>query len=57
MRSVSIDRGGFGLRIEFDEPMPVLRGKNGTVLVQLIDKPTDAKDIALNYRLVPFGAQ
>lgn len=54
-QSITIDRGGFGVRIELDEPRPVLRGVNNTVLIQLADKATPAGKISLNYRLVPFG--
>lgn len=52
--SVIIDRGGYGVRIEFDKPRNVLRGANNTVLIQLADKKTPAGAISLNYRLVPF---
>ncbi len=52
---VLIDRGGFGVRIVLDKPRPVLRGQNNTVLIRLADRATAAKDVAISYRLVPFG--
>src|SRR5262249_12214327 len=52
---VLIDRGGFGVRILLDRPRPVQRGSNNTVMIRLTDKLTAAKDVALSYRLVPFG--
>jgi hypothetical protein len=55
-RTVVIDRGGYGVRIELEKPMKVMRGARDTVLIQLVDKPTPAGAIALKYRLVPFGA-
>ena len=54
-RAVVIDRGGFGVRVEFDEPMPVKRGLHDTVLVRLASAPTNASAISLAYRLVPFS--
>jgi hypothetical protein len=52
---IVIDRGGFGVAIELDQPRPVLSGENATVLIRLIDSPTAASKIGLQYRLVPFG--
>lgn len=50
-----IDRGGFGVRIYLDRPRSVQRGAKGVLLIRLADKVTPAKDVALSYRLVPFG--
>lgn len=55
--AVLIDRGGFGVRIILDKARPVLRGLNNTVLIRLADQVTPAGDIALAYRLVPFGME
>ena len=58
-KSVRIDRGGFGVVIEFAEPLTVSLGQNSTVLIHLVEpapKPTPAERVALQYRLVPFGA-
>jgi len=57
-QTVRIDRGGFGVEIRLDQPAKVLLGANNTVMVQIVEegpKPTPAKDVALKYRLVPFG--
>ncbi len=54
-RGVVIDRGGFGVTIEFDQFRPVRRGEADTVLIQLASEPTPAGAIALTYRLIPFG--
>lgn len=53
-RTVTIDRGGFGVRIEFDEPRRVSRGERDTVLIELTTTPKPAGDLSLSYRLVPF---
>lgn len=55
-KTVVIDRGGFGVRIELEQPAKVRRGETNTVLIQLVDTPTPASKVALKYRLVPFGA-
>ena len=52
---VKIDRGGFGVRMLFDKPRTVMLGMNATVMVRLADKLTDAKNVSMAYRLVPFG--
>jgi hypothetical protein len=54
-KTVTIDRGGFGVRIELDKPRRVLRGENNTVLIELIEKPTAASGVSIGYRLVPFN--
>jgi hypothetical protein len=54
---VVIDRGGFGVRIEFDRERPVKRGMSDTVLVQLAMGRTAAKDVGLEYSLVPFSGE
>jgi hypothetical protein len=56
-KTVMIDRGGFGVRIELEKPMKVRRGAKNTVLIQLVDGPTSADQIGLKYRLVPFVGQ
>lgn len=58
VRRVRIDRGGFGIDIQFDKPTTVKRGQNQTILIQLIEpaaKPTPAAKVGVKYRLVPFG--
>ncbi|MCX5662502.1 MAG: hypothetical protein NTW19_22705 [Planctomycetota bacterium] len=57
-QKIRIDRGGFGVEIQLEKPMPVKLGQNGTVLIQLADpaaKPAAADTVALKYKLVPFG--
>ncbi len=57
-QKIRIDRGGFGVEIQLEKPMKVLLGANRTVLIQITaegPKPTPAKNVALKYRLVPFG--
>jgi hypothetical protein len=56
-KTVIIDRGGYGVRIELPHPAPVRRGENNTVLIQLIDKPAPVDQVSVRYRLVPFAAQ
>jgi hypothetical protein len=55
-KTVVIDRGGFGVRIELDEPRKVLRGEASTLLIRLASQPVPASTVALKYRIVPFGA-
>lgn len=52
--AILIDRHGYGARVELPKPMPVLLGKNDTVLVQLASKTTPASAISLQYRIVPY---
>jgi hypothetical protein len=55
---VRIDRGGFGVEIVFEKPLPVQLGQNNTVLVQLVapgSAPVPAEKIELKYKLAPFG--
>ncbi|MCS7160951.1 MAG: hypothetical protein RMJ19_10820, partial [Gemmatales bacterium] len=54
-KALLIDRGGFGVRIYFDQPRPVFRTSQGVLFVQLTDKVVAAREIRLSYRLVPFG--
>ena len=57
-QSVRIDRGGFGVDIQFEKPTIVKLGQNHTILIQLLapaSKPTAAEKIGLKYKLVPFG--
>jgi len=54
-KTVVVDRGGFGVRIEMNELHPVHRGQNNTILIQLAGELTSARDVHLNYRLMPFN--
>lgn len=53
-KTIIIDRGGFGVRIELNKPRSIHRGANSTVLVRLADGLTPAAEVAFNYVLVPF---
>ena len=58
-RAVRIDRGGFGVDVRFEKPMPVKLGQNNTLLIMLVEpapKPTPAERVALKYTIAPFGA-
>jgi len=55
-KTVVIDRGGFGVRVELEQRRPVVRGQRDTVLVRLTDGPAPAGEIGLRYRLLPYGA-
>lgn len=55
-KSLVIDRGGFGVRIELDQACKVRLGERDTILIQLIDAATPASKVSLRYRLAPFGA-
>jgi len=52
--TIVLTRKDFGLRIELEKPLLVHRGKNSTLLIHLIDKPTPADQVAIRYALVPF---
>ena len=53
-QTVQVDRGGYGVRIELPEEMPVKRGANSTILIQLTDKEVPAEAIKLKYRITPY---
>jgi hypothetical protein len=57
-QSVRVDRGGFGVEVRFEEPMPVKLAQSGVLLVELVapaPKPTPAERVGLKYTLVPFN--
>jgi len=51
---IEIDRYGYGCRVIFAQPMTVILGKNDTLLVKLVDKPTPAREVRFAYRLEPY---
>jgi hypothetical protein len=53
--AITIDRGGFGVRIELDKARPVMHGPSGALWIRLADRVVLAKDVSMTYRLVPFG--
>ena len=53
-KTIVIDRGGFGVRVELESPHRVLLGQSSTVLIQLVEGTTPAREISLKYRLIPF---
>ena len=54
-KTITIDRGGFGARIELEKPLPISRGTNSTILIEIVDEITPASDVHLEYRIIPFG--
>lgn len=55
---VRIDRGGFGVDIQFERPITVKLGQNNTILCQLVAPPAPAmpaEQVRLKYKLIPFG--
>ena len=52
--SITIDRGGYGVRIVLDKPRTVHRGANSTVMIHLTNGKTLPDDIAIEYTLIPF---
>lgn len=57
-QKIRIDRGGFGVEVQLEKPLPVQLGEKETVLIQLAvegPKPTPAADVRAKYRLVPFA--
>jgi hypothetical protein len=52
--AVEIDRHGFGCRVALPRLMPVMRGSNDTLLIQLAGEPTPASEVALTYTLIPY---
>ena len=55
-KTVVIDRGGFGVRIELDKARPISRGTNHTIMIELVKGWAPAPAVSLEYRLTPFGA-
>ena len=53
-QTITLDRGGFGLRIALDQPRRVHRGDNHTLLIELTTVPTPASKLSLSYQLIPF---
>ena len=53
-KTILVDRGGFGVRIELDTSHHVQRGANNTLLIRIVDKATPAQEVRIEYRLVPF---
>ncbi|MBM3997543.1 MAG: hypothetical protein FJ303_25860 [Planctomycetes bacterium] len=53
--AITIDRGGFGVRIELDKPRAVQLGAKHAIWIRLADRTIAAKDVSVTYRLVPFG--
>jgi hypothetical protein len=53
--AVTIDRGGFGVLIQLDQPRLVRRGQNNTLLIALCSGPTPASKVGMGYRLVPLA--
>lgn len=53
-QTIVIDRGGYGVKVELDQPRNVLLGANDTALIELVNKPTTSDNIALKYRLTPY---
>ena len=51
---VIIDRSGYGVRVEFDQPRPVKLGKTETVLIQLVNQRTSPEQVGFKYTLVPY---
>lgn len=54
---IVVDRGNFGVRIILDKARPVTLSPNRTLMIRLVDRVVPAKDVAVSYRLVPFGQQ
>jgi hypothetical protein len=55
-KTVVLDRGGFGVKVELDTARAVHRGFEGALLIRLAEPGTAARDVRLSYRLAPFGA-
>ena len=55
-KTVVIDRGGFGVRIELDKARSISRGTNDTIMIELARGLTPAPAVSLEYRLIPFGS-
>ena len=53
-KTIIVDRGGFGVRIELNELHHVQRGENSTILILLASELTPAAEVHLEYRLLPF---
>lgn len=52
--AVTISRGDFGVKIEFDQARRVERGRNNTLLIAICTTPTPASKLGIRYRIVPF---
>ena len=54
-KTIVIDRGGFGVRIELPEARRIQKGENSTVLIELARELIPAAELSFEYRLVPFA--
>ena len=54
-QGVLIDRGGYGMLVEFEEPRKVHRGKKDTLMINLAQGYTPAANVAIRYRLLPYA--
>lgn len=52
--AIVIDRGGYGARIELDQPRPVHRGESDTVMIELVNRSSRIDAAAIEYRVTPF---
>lgn len=52
--SLTIDRGGFGVRIQLERPHSVKRGKADTVLIEVAKGNVKPEQVALSYLLTPY---
>lgn len=67
-KTVVIDRGGFGVKIELAKPTMLKRGAGNTVMIQAVvpsgNGPRDpakqkpnVDEVSLEYKIIPFGAE
>ena len=52
---VLVDRGGYGMLVEFEEPRKVRRGNKDTLLINLAQGYTPAANVAIRYRILPYA--
>jgi len=54
-QGVLVDRGGYGMLIEFDKERPVQRGLNDTLMIQVAHGYTPAAEVGMRYRILPYA--
>ncbi|MBI3987473.1 MAG: hypothetical protein HY343_11165 [Lentisphaerae bacterium] len=55
--ALAIDRGGYGVRIEWDKARPVRLGNNQTVLIQLASGHATPAEVGFRYTLTPYRGE
>ena len=54
-QGVLVDRGGYGMLIEFDKARAVHRGLHDTLMIEVAKGYTPAAEVGMKYRILPYA--